>query len=141
MCLKHLKKVTYLFAIFVRFLCFFVSKNKKDSIFMCIKTFKKKKIACLTFCVFYVFCVFYAFYTHLSKSCLFLFCSFLRFLCLFVLISGYLYFLCPSKWKLLVSVCAYLCLFVLICAYLVLVWCFLCFLWFLCFLCFLCTSK
>ena len=40
------------------------NKNKKDSIFMHIKTSKKKKVACLTFSTFYAFCSFYAFYAH-----------------------------------------------------------------------------
>ena len=35
--------------------CIQANKNKKDSIFMCIKTSKRKKIACLTFCAFCVF--------------------------------------------------------------------------------------
>ena len=38
--------------------CALCVKQKKDSIFMCIKTSKRKKIACLTFCAFY------AFYAH-----------------------------------------------------------------------------
>ena len=38
---------------FLCFLCFLVCETKKDSIFMRIKTSKRKKIACLTFCAFY----------------------------------------------------------------------------------------
>ena len=34
------------------------NKNKNDTIFMCIKTSKRKKIACLAICAFY------AFYAH-----------------------------------------------------------------------------
>ena len=48
-------------------------------LFMCIKTFKRKKVACLTFCAFCAFCAFYAFYPRkkrLSESCLFTFCAF-----------------------------------------------------------------
>ena len=37
------------------------NKNKKDTIFMRIKTFKRKKITCLAFCA---FCAFYALYAH-----------------------------------------------------------------------------
>ena len=44
----------------------------------------KKKIASLTFCVFYLF------YTHLSESCLFLFVLICAYLCLFLIICAYL---------------------------------------------------
>ena len=37
------------------------NKNKKDSIYMRIKTSKRKKVTCLTF---YAFCAFYAFHAH-----------------------------------------------------------------------------
>ena len=40
------------------------NKNKKDSIFMRIKTSKRKKVVCLMFCTFCAFCAFYAFYAH-----------------------------------------------------------------------------
>ena len=55
------------------------NKNKKDSIFMRIKTSKRKKIACLTFCAFYAF---YAHKKHLrgGKSLVCVLC-FLCFLC------------------------------------------------------------
>ena len=64
---------------------FCVCKNKKDSIFMRIKTSKRKKIACLTFCAFcdfyafWAFCALYAHKKHLSESCLFAFCTFCTF--------------------------------------------------------------
>ena len=38
--------------------------NKIDSIFMRMKTSKKKKVVCLTFCAFCVFYAFYAFNAH-----------------------------------------------------------------------------
>ena len=50
----------HFYAFYVLFLLFCVW-NKKGSIFMRIKTSKRKKIACLTFCA---FCAFYAFYAH-----------------------------------------------------------------------------
>ena len=76
---------SYLFA-YVCFYAFYV--HKKDSIFMRIKTSKKKKSFCnfcafCTFCVFKkhlsenrlstfcAFCAFYAYKKHLSDSCLF----------------------------------------------------------------------
>ena len=82
-------------------------------------TFKKEKIAYLTFDAFYDF------YTHLSGSCLFLFVLICAYLCLFMLIYPYLclvicaqenenYYnfflftprdLCTSRWKLVI--CTY----------------------------------
>ena len=62
-----------------------VKKNKKDTIFMHIKTSKRKKIACLTFFAFCAFYAFYAFYPHKKhlrggKSLVYVLC-FLCFLC------------------------------------------------------------
>ena len=63
---KHLrgkKSLIRLFA-FLYFLCAFCTFyewNKKDSIFICIRTSKRKKIAYLTCCA---FCTFYAFYVY-----------------------------------------------------------------------------
>ena len=45
------------------------NKNKKDSIFMCIKSSKRKKVACLTFCAFYAFCAFCALCVCMKSSC------------------------------------------------------------------------
>ena len=77
---------------FSAFLCVKFSRKKQRSLklseqtktnktaFLCtIKTSKRKKVACLTFCAFYVFCAFYAFCTgikRLSESRLFMFCTF-----------------------------------------------------------------
>ena len=60
-------------------------QSKKDSISMRIKTSKRKKIACLTFCAFCSFYAFYAFYAHKKrltggKSLVSVLCL-LRFLC------------------------------------------------------------
>ena len=63
--------------LFVLFVC-----NKKDSIFMCMKISKRKKIACLTFCAFYAF---FVYKQHLrggkSLVCILCFLFFLCFLC------------------------------------------------------------
>ena len=90
---KHLRGRKSLIRLFA-FLCFFCAfcafyafcaflcLKQKNSIFVCIKTSKRKKIACLTFCT---FCAFYAFYAHKKHlrggSRLFLFCAFCAFLC------------------------------------------------------------
>ena len=60
---KHLrgkKSVICLFAFYAFYVLFvlFCVWNKKDSIFMLIKTSKKKKVVCLAFCAFYAFCAF-----------------------------------------------------------------------------------
>ena len=59
-------------------------QTKKDNIFMCIKTSKRKKVTCLAFCV---FCAFHTFFTLFVAFVFFmlftLFLSFLRFLCFF----------------------------------------------------------
>ena len=103
------------------FLCFFgckfsrkkqrrlkLSKETKTNktVFLCeIKTSKRKKVACLTFCAFYVFGAFYTFYARIkrrSETRLFDVLYFLCFLC----------FLCvwkTSEWKLFICVLYFLC--------------------------------
>ena len=85
-----MRKVAFsLICVFVIFMLFvfyvlFCVWNKKDSIFMRIKTSKRKKIACLTFCAFYAF---YAHKIHLrgGKSLVCILC-FLCFLCVWNLL-------------------------------------------------------
>ena len=62
---------------------------KKDSIFMCIETSKRKKIACLTFCAFHAF---YVHKKHLRRGkplvCV---------LCFFVLFILFMLFVCVKS--------------------------------------------
>ena len=86
--LIHLFPFLCFWCAFCAFCVFFVW-NKRDSIFMHIKTSKKKKIACLmfyAFCAFYTFCAFYAHKKHLrgGKSLVCVLCFFVLFM-LFVL--------------------------------------------------------
>ena len=86
------------------------NKNKKDRIFMRIKTPKRKKIACFTFCAFcafysfYAFCAFYPFYVHKKhlrggKSLVCVLCFFVLFMFLMLFMRFVLFVRVKSSCK------------------------------------------